>query len=76
MDLVYVADLSRADTPTEEERCLCCVANTGFIAENMYPLCASQGPATVVRGAADRPPLAKAMGHSRHQRIINAYEAG
>lgn len=76
VDLVYVADFSRAEMATAEERCLYCVANTGFIAQEMYLFCASQGLATVVRGAVDRPPLAKAMGLSGHQRIINAHEAG
>jgi len=76
VELVYVADFSRAEGATDEERRLYCVADTGFIAQNVYLFCASEGLATVVRGAVDRAPLAKAMGLGRHQRIILAQTIG
>ena len=76
LDLVYVADFSRATDATEEERRLYCVADTGFIGQNVYLFCASEGLATVVRGAIDRPVLATVLGLSPSQRIILAQSVG
>lgn len=76
VDLIYVADFSRTGTAGEEERRLYCVADTGFIAQNVYLFCASEGLATVVRGAIDRPALAKTMNLAPHQRIILAQTVG
>src|SRR5690606_22035827 len=42
LDLIYVADFSRATDASEEDRRLYCVANTGFIAENVYLFCTSE----------------------------------
>jgi nitroreductase len=76
VDLIYVADFARAGNATEEERRLYSVADTGFIAQNVYLFCASQGLATVVRGAIDRQLLASAMRLRPNQRIILAQSVG
>ena len=76
MDLIYVADFSRATDAPEEEKRLYCVANTGFIAENVYLFCASEGLGTVVRGAINRPLLASAMALGGNQRVILAQSVG
>jgi nitroreductase len=76
VDLIYVADFARAREATEEERRLYCVADTGFIAQNVYLFCASRGLATVVRGAIDRPSLTAVMRLGAHQRIILAQSVG
>ena len=76
VDLIYVADFARAGNATEEERRLYSVADTGFIAQNVYLFCASQRLATVVRGAIERPLLASAMRLRPHQRIILAQSVG
>lgn len=76
LDLIYVADFSRATDASEDEKRLYCVANTGFIAENVYLFCASEGLGTVVRGAINRPLLAAAMGLGGSQRIILAQSVG
>jgi len=76
VDLVYVADFSRAGNATEEERRLYSVADTGFIAQNVYLFCASQGLGTCVRGAIDRQLLASAMRLRPSQRIILAQSVG
>jgi nitroreductase len=51
-------------------------ADTGFISENVYLYCASEGLSTVVRAAIDKPALAKAMGLRPDQRIILAQSVG
>ena len=61
LNLVYVADLSRVSKANDEEKILYTSADVGFIAENVYLYCASQGLAVVVRGSVDRASLAVAF---------------
>jgi len=75
LNLVYVADLSRTRS-SSAERDMYVAADTGFIAQNVYLFCASEGLATVVRGSIDRPVLAKAMRLRPDQRIILAQTVG
>jgi nitroreductase len=51
-------------------------ADTGFIAENVYLYCASEGLATVVRASIDRDALAKEMKLKPGQKIILAQSVG
>lgn len=75
LNLVYVADLSRTGT-NAADRDLYVAADTGFIAQNVYLFCASEGLVTVVRGSIDRPTLSKAMRLRADQRIILAQSVG
>ncbi len=50
--------------------------DAGFIAQNVYLFCASQGLATVVRGLVPRARLAAMMGLKPSQRIIVAQSVG
>jgi nitroreductase len=50
--------------------------DTGFISENVYLFCASEGLATVVRGSIDRATRAKAMKLRPDQKIILAQTVG
>ncbi len=45
-------------------------ADTGFISQNVYLFCASEGLATVVRGSIDRDALARTMKLRPDQKII------
>jgi SagB-type dehydrogenase family enzyme len=76
LNLVYVADLSRMHQASAEEKARYAGPDAGFIAQNVYLFCASEGLATVVRGWVDRPRLAKAMGLTVHQQIILAQTVG
>jgi len=75
LDLVYVADLARTRS-SSADRDMYVAADTGFIAQNVYLFCASEGLATVVRGSIDRPALAKAMHLRPDQRIMLAQTVG
>jgi nitroreductase len=75
LNLIYVADLAKAGDGSAE-RDMYVAADTGFIAENVYLFCASQGLATVVRGSIDRTMLAKTMRLRPDQRIILAQTVG
>jgi len=60
VNLIYVADLSKTGQAGSEAE-LFTAADAGFIGENVYLFCASEGLATVVRGSVDRAALAKIM---------------
>ncbi len=75
LNLVYVADLNKTGN-LEGEAEFFTAADVGFIAENVYLFCASEGLATVVRGSVDRPALAKIMNLRSNQRILLAQSAG
>jgi SagB-type dehydrogenase family enzyme len=76
LNLVYVADLSRVTGGSAEDKAMYTAADAGFISENVYLFCASEGLATVVRGSIDRTALAKAMKLRPDQKIILAQTVG
>jgi SagB-type dehydrogenase family enzyme len=76
LNIVYVADSARTTKANDADRLLYTAADAGFIAQNVYLYCASQGFATVVRGSIDRTALAKALHLRSGQRIILAQTVG
>jgi SagB-type dehydrogenase family enzyme len=76
LNLIYVADFSKMDKKTDEERILLSGADTGFVSQNVYLFCASEGLGTVVRGLIDRRTLAEKMGLRPEQRITLAQSVG
>jgi nitroreductase len=76
VNLVYVADFAKMGKSTDENKIFYSAADTGFIAQNVYLFCASEGLSAVVRGTVDREPLAKALKLRPDQRIILAHTVG
>ena len=76
VNLIYAADYSKMGTATNEVKDLYSAAATGFISENVYLYCASEGLGTVVRANIDRPALANAMKLRPDQKIILAQSVG
>jgi SagB-type dehydrogenase family enzyme len=76
VNLVYVADLAKTGNASAADRELYTAADTGFIAQNVYLFCASEGLATVVRGSVDRAALAKVMKLRPDQKIMLAQTVG
>jgi SagB-type dehydrogenase family enzyme len=76
VNLIYVADLAKGRRTKPEDVEFYSGANTGFIGENVYLFCASEGLATVIRASIDRPVLAKAMGLRADQKIALAQSIG
>lgn len=76
VNLVYVSDLSKTGRATPADRDLFTAADVGFIAQNVYLYCASEGLATVVRGSVDKPALAKILKLQPDQKIILAQSVG
>jgi len=76
LNLIFVADYSRMTSGSEADKDFYSATDTGFISQNVYLFCASEGLATVVRGWVDREALAKAMGLREDQKIILAQTVG
>ncbi len=76
VNLVFVADYSRMTERTEAEKQALSWADTGFISENAYLYCASEGLATVVRALIDRDELAKVMKLRPDQKITLSQSVG
>ena len=77
VNLVYVADYARMDVESSDaDKQFYAAADTGFIAQNVYLYCASQGLATVVRGSADREVLGRAMQLKPSQHVQLAQTVG
>ena len=76
VNLVYVANFAKTGDATAEEKNFSSAVDAGFISQNVYLFCASEGLATVVRGTVDRPALAKLMNLRPEQKILVAQSVG
>jgi nitroreductase len=76
LNLVYVAHAERMKDVSPEERRLYASVDTGFIGQNVYLFCASEGLATVFRGAVDYKKLAQTMRLDEEQFITFAQTVG
>lgn len=76
VNLVFVADFSRMGDGPEAAKVLDAAADTGFISQNVYLFCASEGLATVVRGSVDKAALSRRMGLRPEQRVVLAQSVG
>ncbi len=76
INLVYVADLLKIGEGDENTKMLLAAADTGFIGQNVYLYCASEGLATVFRASIDRKKLAEALKLRPDQRITFAQTVG
>lgn len=76
LNLIYVAHGERMQDISLEERRLYASVDTGFIGQNVYLFCASEGLATVFRGAVDYPKLNRAMQFGTDQFVTFAQTVG
>jgi SagB-type dehydrogenase family enzyme len=76
VNLIYVSDLSRMTRASVSDRDFYAATHAGFISQNVYLFCASEGLATVVRASVDRPALARAMRLRSDQKITLAQTVG
>ncbi len=77
LNLIYVVELSRITRDIDNERKVSiATADVGFIGQNVYLFCASEGLGCVVRGLVDKDALGKKMGLKPDQRIILAQSVG
>ncbi len=76
VNLVYIADLNKVARANEEDKALWTAADCGFIAQNVYLYCASQGLGVVVRAMIDRAKLAKALKLGDDHKILLSQTIG
>jgi len=76
LNLIYVAHGERMQDVSAEERRLYASVDTGFIGQNVYLFCASEGLATVFRGAVDYEKLNRTMQLGSGQFVTFAQTVG
>ena len=76
VNLIFVADLSKMGGGSDDQKLMTANADVGFISQNVYLFCASEGLANVVRGMVDKPMLEKEMGLRPDQKVILAHTVG
>ncbi len=76
LNLVYVADYAKMGTGTEDNKRANSNVDTGFISQNVYLYCASEGLATVARGGVNREEIQKALKLRPEQRVVLAQTVG
>ena len=75
VNLIFVANLSKI-TASDSEKVFYSAIDTGFISQNVYLFCASEGLATVVRNLVDKPALSKIMNLKSDQIIVITQSVG
>ena len=68
--LIYTADFDKMTRGTDETRAFYSATDSGFISQNVYLYCASEGLATVVIGMVDKSQLQEKMKLRPAQRVI------
>lgn len=74
--LVFIADLSKMGEGKAEDKINTAYIDVGYISQNVYLFCTSEGLATGARMSIDREALAKKLGLREDQRIILAHCVG
>jgi nitroreductase len=75
LNLIYVADTAKLGGD-DAAKLATANADTGFIAQNVYLFCASEGLGTVVRASVNRDDLGKALNLRATERITLAQSVG
>jgi nitroreductase len=76
VNLIFVADYAKMAAMPDDQKDFYAATDTGFISQNVYLFCASEGLATVVRGYVDRAECHSAMKLRPDQKIILAQTVG
>ncbi|MDP8217668.1 MAG: SagB/ThcOx family dehydrogenase [Candidatus Theseobacter exili] len=76
VSLVFVADYTKMGTASLDDKKFYSATDTGFISQNVYLFCASEGLSTVVLGWIDRPTLVKKMQLKDYQKVILTQPVG
>jgi len=74
--LIFVADLSKMGNGSDEGKKNTANANVGYVSQNAYLYCASEGLVTGARGSVDRATLAPKLKLRSEQLILLAQSVG
>lgn len=76
VNLVFVADFDRMEVYNEEMKVFYSATNVGFISQNVYLWCASEGLGTVVRGLIDKEKAKEVLKLRPNQHVVLAQTVG
>ncbi len=76
VNLIFVANLEKMGRADKKSKDFYSATDTGFISQNVYLFCASEGLATVVLGYVDKPALSREMGLKANQLVILTQPVG
>ena len=76
LNLIIVADLGKMAGKELQEKLKTAYIDAGYVSQNIYLYCASEGLATVVRGSVERDKLAGEMGLDNNFHIVVAQTVG
>ena len=76
LNLIFASDHDRMTGANEENRAFYSATDVGFISQNVYLFCASEGLATVVRGLVDRDRLREVLNLRSSQHVILGQTVG
>jgi len=76
VNLVYVSDFSKYSGDDQQLKQQAAAAHCGFIGQNVYLFCASEGLNTVFRGWIDKTQIAEALNLSEDQHVIYSQSVG
>jgi len=75
-NIIFVCNKTRADAKNEQLLTEATYANAGFIAQNVYLFCASEGLAAVIRGYVPKENLSKLLNLAPDQLILLGQSVG
>lgn len=76
VNLVYVSDFSKAGNGSDEVKTMTAATHCGFIGQNIYLYCASEGLISVFRAYIDNAEIAKALNLSETKHVIYCQTVG
>jgi SagB-type dehydrogenase family enzyme len=76
LNLVYVSDYAKMPGASDSDKMFLAGAETGFIGQNVYLYCASEGLTTVIRAMVNRDALAKALKLRPDQKVTLSQTVG
>ncbi len=76
LNLIFVSDFSKMGDGDETDKMFYSATDTGFISQNVYLYCASEGLATVVLGWVEKDALHEAMKLKPEQKVILTQPVG
>jgi SagB-type dehydrogenase family enzyme len=74
--LVFVANYDRFGNMAESDKAFYAATDTGYVSQNVYLYCASEGLATVVLGNIDRNGIAEALKLGANQKVVLTQPVG
>jgi len=76
VNLVYVSDFSKYSDGSEQQHMVTASAHSGFIGQNVYLFCASEGLNSVFRGAINKDLIAETLNLEENLHIIYSQSVG